>query len=69
MYVFPQWARPSLTLYCGFRLNVCPVHASNACLWLITQSSLPSMFTETMLEMGDLVETRAVMGLVEDTFW
>jgi hypothetical protein len=35
----------------------------------MTQSCLPSRFTETMLDMGDLVETSAVTGLVDDTFW
>lgn len=35
----------------------------------MTQSCRPSMLTETMLEMGDFVETRAVTGLVEEIFW
>ena len=69
MYVFPQCASPNFTLYCGFNLRVWPVQASNAFLWLTIQSSLPSMLTETMLDMGAFVETRAVTGLVEDTFW
>ena len=69
MYVFPQCARPSFTLYCGFVLKVWPVHASNACLWLTTQSCLPSRLTVTMLDMGDLVEMRAVTGVVEEIFW
>lgn len=46
-----------------------PVQASSACLWLMTQSCRPSRFTVTMLDMGDLVETRAVTGVVEETFW
>lgn len=33
------------------------------------QSCLPSRLTVTMLETGDLVETRAVTGVVEEIFW
>lgn len=69
MYVLPQLVRPSLTLYCGLRLRVWPVQASNACLWLMIQSDRPSTFTDTMLDIGDLVEMSAVTGLVAETFW
>lgn len=68
MYVEPQLARPSLTLYCGVKLSVWPVQARSAWRWLMTQSCLPSRLTETMLDMGDLVEMSAVTGLVAETF-
>lgn len=35
----------------------------------MTQSCLPSRLTVTMLEMGDLVETSAVTGVVDEIFW
>lgn len=48
---------------------MCPVQASSACLWLMIQSCLPSRLTVTILDMGDLVETRAVTGVVDEIFW
>lgn len=69
MYVFPHCEMPSLTLYFGFNDRLRPVHASSACRCDISQSSRPSRWTVTMEDMGDLVEMRAMMGLVEETFW
>ena len=49
--------------------RVDPVHASKACLWHIIQSTVPSRCTVASEVMGDLVEIRAVTGVVEVIFW
>ena len=50
----------------GFIERVCPVQASNALLWAIIQSIVPLRCTTVKEVMGDFVEMRAVMGLVDD---
>lgn len=44
----------------GFKLNVCPVHASRAFRLATIQSSLPSKCTTTSDVMGDFVAMSAV---------
>ena len=58
--VLPQCAMLIFKFHLGFRLNVCPVHASKAFLRATIQSSLPSRCTTTREVIGDFVPISAV---------
>lgn len=53
----------------GFKLRVCPVHASKAFRCATIQSSLPSKCTTTREVMGDLVAIKAEYGVVDVMRW
>lgn len=48
---------------------VWPVHANSPFLCVIIQSTVPSRCITTKELIGDLLEMRAAIGLVEDIFW
>jgi hypothetical protein len=50
----------------GLTDRACPLQASNADLWAIIQSSLPSRCTVAKEVRGDFVDIRAVIGEVDD---
>lgn len=65
----PQCPMLSDVLIWGLTDSVCPVHASSAFLCATIQSNRPSRCMTVKLVSGDLVEIRAVKGVVEDTLW
>lgn len=62
-------ANTILVLSRGDKLRVWPVHARRALRCATNQSTLPSRWTTTREVSGDLVEIRAVKGVVEETRW
>lgn len=49
--------------------SVCPVQASSALRWATCQSVVPSRWRTEKVVVGDLVEIRAVIGVVEEIRW
>ena len=55
-----------LELTLGFADIECPVHASNASLWVTIQSTFPSNSMTPKVVLGEFVDIRHVSGEVED---